>query len=100
MCPLLSIGLPVYNGQKFITNAVDAILAQTFADLELIICDNCSTDQTEAICRAYAAHDSRVHYYRNEQNIGATNNFNRTFSLATGKYFKWATHDDIIQPTY
>ena len=100
MCPMVSIGLPVYNGQKFIGAAIDSILAQTFTDIELIICDNCSTDQTETICRAYAAADPRVRYHRNEQNIGASRNYNLAFSLATGKYFKWATHDDVIQPTY
>lgn len=100
MSPLLSIGIPIYNGEKFIHVTIDSILAQTFTDFELIICDNCSTDQTGAICQSYAAADPRVRYYRNEKNLGAAGNFNRAFAYATGKYFKWNAHDDLIQETY
>ena len=100
MSPLLSIGIPVYNGQNFLQATMDSILAQTFKDFEVIICDNCSTDQTGAISKAYAAADSRVHYYLNEKNIGAARNYDRVFSYAKGKYFKWAAHDDLIEETY
>ncbi|WP_414563595.1 MULTISPECIES: glycosyltransferase family 2 protein [unclassified Anabaena] len=93
--PQLSIGLPVYNGDKFIQAALDSLLAQTFADFELIISDNASTDNTEEICRAYAAQDQRIRYYRNEKNIGCSLNFNRVFELSTGEYFKWAAYDDL-----
>ncbi|WP_066380768.1 MULTISPECIES: glycosyltransferase family 2 protein [unclassified Anabaena] len=93
--PRLSIGLPVYNGDKFIPAALDSLLAQTFTDFELIISDNASTDNTEEICRAYAAKDNRIRYYRNNENIGCARNFNRVFELATGEYFKWAAHDDL-----
>ncbi len=72
--PRFSIGLPVYNGEKFIKEAIDSILAQTFEDFELIISDNASTDKTGEICRAYAAKDQRIRYYRNEKNIGCTVN--------------------------
>jgi glycosyltransferase involved in cell wall biosynthesis len=93
--PRLSIGLPVYNGEKFIKEAIDSLLAQTFEDFELIISDNASTDKTEEICRAYAAQDKRIRYYRNQKNIGCSPNFNRVFELSSGEYFKWAAHDDL-----
>lgn len=98
--PQVSIGLPVYNGENFLAAAIESILAQTFQDFELIICDNASTDQTEAICRHYAAQDDRIRYYRNDRNLGAAPNYNRTFDLATGQYFKWAAHDDLCGPTF
>ncbi len=98
--PKLSIGLPVYNGEKFIKAALDSLLAQTFADFELIISDNASTDQTEAICRGYAAQDQRIRYYRNEINLGCARNFNRVFDLSVGEYFKWAAYDDLHAPDF
>ncbi|NEQ05155.1 MAG: glycosyltransferase family 2 protein [Moorea sp. SIO4E2] len=98
--PRVSIGLAVYNGENFIREAIDSILAQTFTDFELIISDNASTDQTEAICKAYAAQDERVRYYRNPENFGAVVNSNRAFELASGEYFKWASHDDVIRPEF
>lgn len=98
--PRLSIGLPVYNGEKFISAALDSLLAQTFTDFELIISDNASTDKTEEICRAYAAQDQRIRYYRNDTNIGCARNFNRVFDLSVGEYFKWAAHDDLHAPDF
>ncbi|MEH1885737.1 MULTISPECIES: glycosyltransferase family 2 protein [unclassified Nostoc] len=98
--PRLSIGLPVYNGEKFIKEAIDSLLAQTFEDFELIISDNASTDKTEEICRAYAEKDKRICYYRNDQNIGCARNFNRVFKLSSGEYFKWAAYDDLHAPDF
>ena len=98
--PTVSIGLPVYNGERFLAAALDAILAQTYADFEVIICDNASSDRTAAICQAYRAQDDRIRYHRNAENIGAAPNFNRTFELATGEYFKWFAADDLIAPDY
>ncbi len=98
--PRVTIGLPIYNGQNYLAQTMDSILAQTYRDFEIIISDNASTDQTEAICREYAARDARVHYYRNEANIGASANYNRVFELGQGAYFKWAAHDDLLAPTY
>ncbi|MGB7444381.1 MAG: glycosyltransferase family A protein [Coleofasciculaceae cyanobacterium] len=98
--PRVSIGLPVYNGEQFLREALDSILTQTFTDFELIISDNSSTDGTEEICREYAAKDQRIRYYRNEQNLGAAGNYNRAFELAKGEYFKWAACDDICQPAF
>ena len=92
--PRVSIGLPVYNGERFLPQALDSILAQTFEDFELIISDNASTDTTEEICRTYATQDQRIHYHRHEQNRGAAWNFNYIVPLARGEYFKWAADDD------
>jgi Glycosyl transferase family 2 len=90
----------VYNGARYLQGAIEALLAQTFTDFELIICDNASTDQTQSICTAYAARDPRVRYHRNAENIGAAGNFNLAFRLARGEYFKWAAHDDLHAPDY
>lgn len=94
--PRVSVGLPVYNGERYLREAIDGILGQTFDDLELIISDNASTDATEEICREYVATDPRVRYYRNIKNRGAARNFNRVFDVARGEYFKWAAVDDLI----
>jgi glycosyltransferase involved in cell wall biosynthesis len=96
--PCVSIGLAVFNGENFIKEAIDSILAQTYQDFELIISDNASTDKTEEICLDYASRDSRIRYHRNSTNIGGANNENRTFQLSKGKYFRWAAHDDICAP--
>lgn len=96
----LSIGLPVYNGEKFIKQSLDSLLNQTFSDFELIISDNASTDNTEEICRNYAAQDHRIRYYRNPTNIGCACNFNRVFELSNSEYFKWAAYDDLHAPDF
>ena len=98
--PRVSIGLPVYNGQRFLRETLDSLLAQTYSDFELIISDNASTDGTEEICSAYVAKDQRVHYFRNAMNIGVDPNFNRVFELSTGDYFKWASADDLCKPEH
>ncbi|MBD3244256.1 MAG: glycosyltransferase [Chitinivibrionales bacterium] len=98
--PLVSIGVPVYNGEQYLSQALDSLLAQTFQDMEILVCDNASTDTTERICREYAQRDPRIRYVRNETNIGAGPNFNKAFALSTGKYFKWAAHDDLCAPEF
>jgi glycosyltransferase involved in cell wall biosynthesis len=98
--PLVSIGLPVYNGEAYLCDAINSLLAQTFSDFELIISDNASTDRTEEICRDYAERDSRICYFRSEENHGAAWNFNNAFELAHGKYFKWVAHDDRHEPEF
>jgi glycosyltransferase involved in cell wall biosynthesis len=98
--PRVSIGLPVYNGERFVAAAISSILSQTFEDLELIIVDNASTDRTPEICRLFAENDTRVRYVRNVENVGAAANFNRAFELARGEYFKWAAADDLCAPTF
>jgi glycosyltransferase involved in cell wall biosynthesis len=98
--PLVSIGLPVYNGEHFIARAIESLLAQDYALIELIISDNASTDRTPEICREYAAKDPRVHYHRNSTNLGVVKNFNRVFELSSGDYFMWAGDHDLRAPTY
>lgn len=98
--PRVSIGMPVFNGEKYIREAIDSILKQTFRDFELIISDNASTDRTQTICLDYASKDPRIHYYHNDTNIGGPNNFNRVFKLSSGEYFRWATYDDLIAPEF
>ena len=98
--PRVSIGLPVYNGERFLREALDSILAQTFEDFELIISDNASTDTTEEICRTYESQDQRIYYHRHNQNRGAAWNFNYIVPLARGEYFKWAADDDVCAPSF
>lgn len=98
--PKLSIGLPVYNGENYLAQALDCLLVQTFGDFELIVSDNASTDATEDIARDYAAHDGRVRFVRQPINRGAGWNFSETFRLARGEYFKWAAHDDLCDHTF
>lgn len=98
--PRVSLGLPVYNGQDYLAEAIQSLLAQTYTDFELIISDNASTDQTESICRAFAERDPRIRYYRQPQNRGGMWNFNETFRRSRAPYFKWAAHDDTCAPTY
>jgi glycosyltransferase involved in cell wall biosynthesis len=98
--PRLSIGLPVYNGQRFLEPALACLLAQTFDDFEIIIADNASTDRTPEICESYRRRDLRVRYIRNERNLGAIANFNRVFQLSTAPLFKWAAHDDLYRESY
>lgn len=96
--PLVAMGLPVYNGDNYLRQALESLLAQTFADWELILSDNGSTDGTEAICREFAARDSRIRYLREPVNRGAAWNFNRVFRLSRSPLFRWAAHDDTCSP--
>ncbi len=98
--PRVSIGLPVYNGERYLEEALESLLAQSYTDFEIVISDNASTDRTEEICRTFAARDPRVRYVRAEVNGGGTWNFNRVVELSQGEYFRWAAHDDAIAPTY
>ncbi|MFN8487868.1 MAG: glycosyltransferase [Caldilineaceae bacterium] len=98
--PSVTIGMPVYNAQRYLEQALDSLLAQTYTDFELMIADNASTDKTQEICLAYAAKDSRIRYHRNEKNLGAAPNFNLLFQLSSSKYFKWAPYDDLVEPTF
>lgn len=98
--PSVSIGMPVYNGENYISEALDSLLAQTFTDFELIISDNASTDGTQAICEAYARKDGRIRYLRQDKNLGFGNNFEYVLDYSTGKYFMWAAHDDMWAPNW
>jgi glycosyltransferase involved in cell wall biosynthesis len=97
--PPLTIGLPVFNGERFIADAVSSILAQDFTDFALVISDNASTDGTEELCREWAAGDARVTYVRHDTNRGAAWNANYLVTTTRGPFFKWAAHDDVLRPT-
>jgi glycosyltransferase involved in cell wall biosynthesis len=98
--PRVSIGMPVFNGEAHIAEAIESVLSQTFTGFELIIADNCSDDRTESICREYARIDSRIRYFRHQQNLGLSANFTFVFNQARGEYFKWSAHDDVIARSY
>jgi len=98
--PAVSIGMPVYNGERFLREALESLLNQTYRDFELIISDNASTDSTSAICAEYAARDPRIRYIRQSENIGASANFRFVFNESLGRYFMWAAHDDVRAPEF
>jgi glycosyltransferase involved in cell wall biosynthesis len=98
--PLVSIGMPVYNEERFLTSALDSLLAQDFRNFELVISDNASQDATQEICLAYAARDARIRYIRKAVNCGAVENFNTVFRAASGKYFLWASGHDLWHRSY
>jgi glycosyltransferase involved in cell wall biosynthesis len=93
--PRLSIGLPVYNGEKYLAESIEALLGQTYEDFELVISDNASTDGTAGICRRYGEQDSRIRYIRQPRNIGLQPNHNFVIRQARGELFKMASHDDL-----
>jgi glycosyltransferase involved in cell wall biosynthesis len=93
--PTVSIGLPVYNGERYLVHALESLLGQSFEDFEIVISDNCSTDRTAEICLEHASRDKRIVYHQNEQNIGISANHNLVFELSRGIFFKWAAHDDM-----
>jgi len=98
--PLVTIGLPVYNSEKYLRQSLDSLLGQTYSNFILIINDNASTDRTPQICQEYIDSDSRVQYYRNDYNIGNPRNFNRVFDLTKTQYLKWSTADDFWEPEF
>jgi glycosyltransferase involved in cell wall biosynthesis len=97
---MVTVGMPLYNARRYLRSALDAIAAQEFGDFELVISDNASTDETEAICREYATRDKRIRYFRNDTNLGVAQNFNSVFTRGTGKYFMWAAYDDHWAPSF
>ena len=99
--PRVSLGCAVYNSNEAaLRRSLDSVLAQTFDDFELIICDNSPDDVTGGVCMEYVDRDARVSYYHNEVNIGAYPNFWRTFHIARGEYLKWVADDDVLDSTY
>jgi glycosyltransferase involved in cell wall biosynthesis len=98
--PRVTIGLPIYNGEQLLPQALESLLTQDFDDVEVVISDNASVDGTPELCAAYAARDPRIRYVRNERNLGSIPNFNRLVGLARGEYFKWAAHDDWCEPEF
>lgn len=95
----LTVGLPVYNGERFLAEAIESILAQDYADFQLVVSDTASTDGTHAICRDYER-AGRLVYLRSEDNPGASWNFNRLVLDSTSELFKWAACDDLYAPEY
>jgi glycosyltransferase involved in cell wall biosynthesis len=98
--PMVSVGMPVYNGARYLARALDTLLAQRFENFDLIISDNASSDQTPQICEHYAAVDRRVRYFRAAANRGASWNFNHVLELASAEMFVWAAHDDEWHPDF
>jgi glycosyltransferase involved in cell wall biosynthesis len=96
--PLVTIGMPTFNGARFLAQSLDSLLAQDYRNLELVISDNCSTDETEKIARDYARRYGRIRYLRNETNLGVAANFNRVLSEASGTYYMWAADHDLWDP--
>ncbi len=93
--PRLSVGLPVYNGENYVAESLDALLGQSYEDFELIISDNASTDGTADICQHYVRQDSRIRYVRQPRNIGLSPNHNFVAGQAGGELLKWASNDDL-----
>jgi len=98
--PRVSVGVPVYNGEAYLAEALDSVLEQSFCDFEVIISDNGSTDRTEEICRAYAARDPRITYLRHEKNRGVSWNYDTAFEHGRGEYFQWLAYDDKLAPDF
>lgn len=98
--PPLTIGIPVYNGARYVREAIEASLGQTDVDLEVVVADNASTDATAEICRDLASRDSRVRYVHFDEHLGVAGSYSRTFGLCTTDYFKWAASDDLFHPTF
>ena len=97
---LLTIGMPVYNGERSIRNSLDSLLGQSFKNFELIISDNASTDSTPIICTEYVKKDSRIKYIRRDKNFGGVNNFLFVLDQVRSKYFMWAAIDDLWESTF
>jgi glycosyltransferase involved in cell wall biosynthesis len=97
---LVTIGLPVFNGENYLESTLASLRSQTHTELEIIVADNASTDGTVGIVEAAMADDDRVRLVRSSENVGATANYNRIVPLATGRYFKWAAHDDLCEPRF
>lgn len=98
--PVVTVGLPVFNGGEILYQAIESILSQEYQNIELIISDNCSTDNTKEICLKYKKLDQRVKYYRLEENLGAIKNFTNVLGLSDTPYFMWASHDDLREPAF
>jgi glycosyltransferase involved in cell wall biosynthesis len=96
----LTIGIPVYNGEKFLEEKITSILNQDFVDFELIISDNASTDSTKEICSKFATNDKRVKFFSHKKNLGAIWNFDFILKKAKGEYFMWTATDDKILPEF
>jgi glycosyltransferase involved in cell wall biosynthesis len=95
--PLVSIGIPTYNGERRIGSTLMAVLNQRYPNLEVIISDNCSSDQTEAVCTEIGKKNQAIHYFRQPKNIGIISNFEFVLSKASGDFFMWVADDDSLE---
>lgn len=100
MGDLLTIGVPVFNGERYLAEALAGIRAQTFRDFQVVIADNGSTDRTGEIAQQVVAADPRFRYLRRDENIGLVPNFNRLFTETTGELFAWHAADDVVEPEF
>lgn len=98
--PTISVGIPVYNAERYLAEALASLVAQSHTDMEIVVCDNASTDETPAIIEHFAREDSRIRPYRNRKNRGLVANFTRVFELSRGRYFRWHAYDDLCLPTH
>ena len=98
--PKVSVGIPVFNGEQFLRKSIESIINQNYKNIEIIISDNCSTDNTGSICLEYASRDNRIRYIRQPKNYGSINNFMTVLSQASGQYFMWAGADDFIDENW
>lgn len=98
--PRATVGIPVYNGERYLVEALDSVRAQDEPDIEIVISDNASTDATQEICRAAARDDDRIRYHRQDTNRGGAWNFNHLVDLASTPYFTWAAADDVRRPAF
>ena len=98
--PKVSIGIPVYNGAKTLANTIEAAINQDYKNLEIIISDNCSIDETQIIAESYQTKDPRIKYIRQKKNIGMTANFSKVLEYSTGEFFMSAAHNDQHAPTF
>jgi glycosyltransferase involved in cell wall biosynthesis len=98
--PLVGVGIPVYNGEAGIGRVLEELVRDEYRELEVNICDNASTDGTEAICRRFAESDSRIRYHRSETHTDSAVNFEKALSLSGGEYFLWASHHDLRVPGF
>lgn len=98
--PMVSVGVPVFNGEKSILRCLEGLCNQTFQPYEVIILDNCSTDRTAEICLEFISNHPNFRYSRNISNIGGAENMNKALASASGDYFMWAAHDDFHDPDF
>ncbi len=98
--PLVSICIPIFNGGSFVSRALESSINQTYKNIEIIVVDNASTDNTRKIIDSYIAKDKRIKYFRNDFNIGAIKNFLKSFQFASGEYVQLLCHDDWLSKNY
>jgi len=97
---LLSIGMPVFNGEKFLEKSISSLLNQTYENFELLVSDNASNDKTQKICQDFSEKDKRVRYVRHKKNLGSTRNYHYVLEQANKEYFMWAAADDFWEPEF